>query len=355
MHNRIGMVVVGTGFGSAVHLPALRDSEHFQVVGVCGRDLERTKQSAQEFAVPHYGDRLEDLLNLPEVQAVSITTPPFLHYAQAKACLLAGKHVFLEKPVTMCVAEAEELQRLAEERGLVIGIDFEFRCVPHWQFFHDLLRRGEAGQLRLILLEWLVAGRANPHRRWNWYSQRACGGGALGALASHSFDYLHWLFGDLKLVSAHLSTAIKSRPDAEAVLQPVDSDDTCNLVLELGDGTPIYANISTVAYHGVGHWLTVYGDRATLAIGSGNLKDYVHGFQVFQGEAGQESWQCLELPASYQFAKTYPDGRIAPVKAVLERFAEAVLHGKPMIPSIREGIVSQSLIDRALTLSDLRC
>lgn len=354
MQNRLGIVVVGTGFGSVVHLPALQDSEYFRVVGIWGRTLERAKRSAEEFAVPHYGDRLEDLLHLPEVQAVSITTPPFLHYAQAKACLLAGKHVFLEKPVTMHAGEAQELQQLAEERGLVIGVDFEFRCVPHWQYFHDLLRRGEAGQPRLILLEWLVAGRANPHRRWNWYSQKSMGGGALGALASHSFDYLHWLFGEVKLVSAHLSTAIKARPDEEAVMQPVDSDDTCNLVLELGDGTPIYANISTVAYHGAGHWLTVYGDRSTLAIGSGNLKDYVHGFQVFQGMAGAEGLQCLALPESYQFAKTYPDGRIAPVKALLERFVQAILHGKPMIPSIREGIASQRLIDLAHQLADLR-
>lgn len=347
MTKKLQAAIVGTGFGKTVHLPAFQHSSYFTVGAIWGADRAKAEAIAKNNDIPVATDQLTEILDLPEIAVVSITTPPFLHYAQAKASLLAGKHIFLEKPVTMTVREAEELAEIAQAHNLIIGVDFEFRAMPQWCYFHDLLTAGRVGKLRLVTVEWLVAGRANPDRPWNWYSQKSQGGGALGALAVHSFDYLRWLFGEVSSISAQLSTGIKFRPDTQGTAQPVDSDDICLLNLELVDGTPVNMAISTVAHHGAGHWLTAYGEKGTLAVGSTNLKDYGHGFQVWYGANSDGELAVMPLPREYNLPHRFPDGRTAPVCSIVNKLGESISQAQKMTPSIREGIASQRLIDLA--------
>jgi predicted dehydrogenase len=333
---RVG--VAGTGFGKQVHIPGVNHCPGLTVTAVYDRDLAKAQAVATEFNIPFATDRFADLVD--RVEVVTIATPPFLHYEMAKTALLAGKHIILEKPVTMNVAEAKELDHLAQTKHLVAAVDFEFRYVPQWQHFRALLP--QVGRKRLVQIEWLVQGRANPQRTWNWYSQKQLGGGALGALGSHVFDYLNWLFGGVRQICAHLSTGIPYRPDGEGNLQPVDSDDTCQILAELQDGTPVTIVISTVAYNGRGHWLTVYGDEGTLVLGSSNLTDYVHGFAVRFAPPGKEL-SFLATPTSLPVI--FQDGRLAPFIALCEDFVKTIEGNVTNLPTLKEGIYSQQLMD----------
>jgi len=341
---KIGIGIVGTGFGQIVHIPGFQAHPDTEVIAVYQRNLEKAKLVADKFDIPYASDRLADLLANPAVQAVAISTPPFLHYEAAKASIEAGKHVLLEKPIALNVNEAIELDRLAQKQGVVVAVDFEFRCVPQWRYCKDLLDRGWVGKPRLITIAWLVQGRADAKRAWNWYSQKSRGGGALGALGSHTFDYVHWLFGDVKRLSGQLSTSIEVRPDLDGNTHLVDADDTCNILLELSDGTPCNISISTVTHRGRGHWVTIYGDRSTLVLGSPNLGDYVHGFSVQTAKSGGEL-EFLPVPPEYNLPQTYPDGRLAPFIAVCDRFVTAIQQNTPVVPGLREGIYSQLLMD----------
>ncbi|HEY9763815.1 MAG TPA: Gfo/Idh/MocA family oxidoreductase [Trichocoleus sp.] len=343
----IGVAVVGTGFGQKVHIPGLQAHHRTQVVALYHRDQEKARAIAQAHAIPHACTRLEDLVALPEVQAVSISTPPFLHYDQAKIVLEAGKHLLLEKPTTLSVEEARTLAALAEQQGVVATMDFEFRFVPAWQRLAELLQEGYVGQLRFVKVDWLVPGRANPDRPWNWYARKDQGGGALGAFASHTFDYITWLFGPVSRLCARLYTAIPQRPDPETGdLKPVDADDTCNLMLELADGTPCQVAISSVTYGGRGHWVEVYGDRGTLVLGSDNLVDYVHDFKLYGSQAGSPLTE-LAIPERLAFPKTYSDGRIAPFIRVVDHWVEDIDRGHATAPSLQDGVYSQLLMDLA--------
>ncbi|CAN1212707.1 Gfo/Idh/MocA family oxidoreductase [Tumidithrix helvetica PCC 7403] len=341
----VGVGVIGTGFGQIVHIPGLREHPHTEVVAVYHRDIAKANQVAEKFQIPYTCDRLEDLFSIPKVEAVTISTPPFLHYIAAKAAIASGKHILLEKPTTLSVAEAIALYHLAAKHKVVAAMDFEFRFVPEWRYFKHLLDRNFVGKKRLITIDWIVQGRADPRRAWNWYSQKTCGGGALGSLGSHTFDYVNWLFGSVKHLCGQLSTAIPERPHSDGTMRPVDADDTCNILLELEDGTPCNICISTVSYQGSGHWVTVYGDRATLVLGSGNKSDYVHGFQVQQAEVGKVEMEVMPIPSEYQLPQTYPDGRLAPFIAICDRFVNAIRTESPMLPSLREGVYSQLLMD----------
>lgn len=343
----IGVAIAGTGFGQKVHIPAFKAHPQTEVVAVYHRDLNKAKAIADSHNIPHACDTIANIVALPEVQAVSISTPPFLHYEMAKTVLQAEKHLLLEKPVTLNATEAKELYQLAKERGVVATVDFEFRFVPGWQLFAELLSEGYVGEMRLIRIDWLGSSRADTSRPWNWYSDKEKGGGALGSLGSHTFDYIHWLFGPVRRLSAHLSTAIPARVDpTSGALKPVNTDDTCMLALELANGTPCQVAISAVVHAPRTHWVEVYGDRGTLIVGSENQKDYIHGFRVWGSELGKPLTE-IEIPNRLIFPKNYADGRISAFLRVVEQWVQAIERKQEITPSLREGVYSQLLMDLA--------
>jgi predicted dehydrogenase len=345
MADQIGVAVIGTGFGQKIHIPGLQIHHRTEVVAVHHRDLAKAQSIAQAQNIPHACQTIEAMLSLPEVDAVSISTPPFLHYEMAKTVLAAGKHLLLEKPTTLNVQEAIELYQLAQSQGVVATMDFEFRFVPAWQRFAELLEEGYIGQKRLIKVDWLVSSRADANKPWNWYARKDQGGGALGAIGSHLFDYIAWLFAPIKRICGRLSTTIPTRVDpTTGTAKPVDADDTCVLMLELTDGTLCQANLSAVTYQGRGHWVEVYGDRGTLVLGSDNQSDYVHGFKLWASQQGEPLAE-VEIPERLAFPKTYPDGRLAPFTRVVDRWVQSIDQNTSLTPSLKEGIYSQLLMD----------
>lgn len=348
MTSEIGVAIVGTGFGQKVHIPAFEAHHRTRIVAVYHRDLAKAQAIAQAYAIPHACSTVEEIVALPDVQAVSISTPPFLHYPMAKTVLQAGKHLLLEKPTTLNVAEAKELQAIALQSGSITTMNFEFRYIPAWMQLAQLLTAGYVGQPRLIKIDWLVSSRADASRPWNWYAQKEKGGGALGAIGSHAFDYIAWLFGRIQRLSAQLTVSIPQRPDPAdgGQLKPVDADDTCLIMAELADGTPCQISLSAATYQGRGHWIEVYGDRGTLVLGSSNQKDYVHGFQLWGSQKGEPLTE-LEIPPELEFPRTWEDGRIAPFVRIVDRWVQGIEQGRSLTPSLSEGIYSQLYMDLA--------
>jgi predicted dehydrogenase len=352
MQQTIGVAVVGTGFGEKVHIPGFKAYPRTEIVAVYHREMEKAKKIASAHNIPHACTTIEDIVAIPDVQAVSISTPPFLHYEMAKTVLQAGKHLLLEKPTALSVQETKKLYQMAKSpdsalinRGGIATVDFEFRFVPAWLLFEEFLAEEFVGNKRLIKIDWLVSSRADASRPWNWYARKDQGGGVLGAVGSHAFDYIHWLFGPVGRLCASLTTAIDARPDPKSgEMKLQDADDGCMVMLQLTDGTPVQLCISSVTYQGRGHWVEVYGDRGTLVLGSDNQKDYIHGFRLWAAKAGKQLSE-IPIPNRLEFPKNYADGRIAPFIRVVDRWVEGIDLGEAIVPSLKEGVYSQLLMD----------
>ncbi len=340
----IGVALIGTGFGQKVHLPAFVAHHRTQVAAVYHRDLAKAQAIAASHNIPFASDNFDAILQHPTVQAVSISMPPALHYPMAKAAIAAGKHVLLEKPTALNATEAQQLYILAASRNVAVTLNFEFRFIPAWQYLHELLQSGYVGNMRYIKIDWLGASRANPLRAWNWYAQRDQGGGTLGSIGSHSFDYLHWLFGEVSRLSARLSTAIHDRPDNLGNLQPVTSDDVCNITLELADGTPIQVCLSAVTIQGRGHFIEIYGDKGTLILGNSSQTDYINGFQLLGSQDGLDL-APIPIPDRLAFPQVFEDGRIAPIVRVVNQWVASIDQGCAIAPALREGLYSQMVMD----------
>ena len=350
------MALVGLGFGEKVHLPALRDCPLTEPVALWHHRPERLEQASASSGLPGFSS-YEALLADPRVDALVIATPPAPRMALAEAAIAARKHLLLEKPVALETSQIEALQRQALSAGVCVAVDFEYRAVPAFMQLAALLQQNSIGTPWLVKLDWLMGSRADGSRPWNWYSQRAAGGGVLGSLGTHAFDTLHWLMGPARQVSCLRSMAIPHRPlpDSSGRLAAVDAEDIALLQLELesaqGQLLPAQVSLASVTRPGRGYWIEVYGSEGTLVLGSSNQSDYVHGFQLWRSSAGGPLEEVAPDP-QWAFERTWPDGRVAPVRRLIGWWAEAAMAGRPMLPGLSEAVHSQLICDRALQAAD---
>jgi predicted dehydrogenase len=202
-----GAVVVGTGFGTRVHVPALRDAG-FDVVALVGRDAGRTERRAQRLAIPNACATLAEALALPEVDAVTIATPPDTHARLAIEACEAGRHVICEKPFALDRREAARMLDAAVRAGVTHLVGHEFRWATDRAVVARALRDGLIGEPRVFSLVQYVPLVADPSAtnvpRW-WFDPDR-GGGWLGASGSHVVDQVRTWLGEIDTVSAALPT-----------------------------------------------------------------------------------------------------------------------------------------------------
>lgn len=143
-----GILAAGTiaaKFAGTVN--AMRD-EGEELVAVGSRSAEKAQQFAEKHGIPGAYGSYEELVSDPDVEAVYIATPNNMHYSNALLCLNAGKNVLCEKPFTTSAADAANLYRIAEEKGLFIMEAFWIRFLPLYEKLLEIIRSGEYGELR---------------------------------------------------------------------------------------------------------------------------------------------------------------------------------------------------------------
>jgi len=143
MSKTIKVALAGAGAFGIKHLDGIKNIDGVEVVSLISRDLEKTKEVADKYGIKHITTDLADSLALPEVDAVILCTPTQMHAAQSIACLKAGKHVQVEIPLADSWKDAEEVVKLAKEKGLVAMCGHTRRFNPSHQYVHNKVKAGE--------------------------------------------------------------------------------------------------------------------------------------------------------------------------------------------------------------------
>jgi predicted dehydrogenase len=139
--------VIGYGYWGPNIVRNLRGLEGCQLVGICDQSpAARKRIQAAHPGVPVFSDA-QELICSPDVDAIAVITPVWTHYELAKAALENGKHVFVEKPFTANVAQAEELINLAAQKNLQIMVDHTFLFTGAVRKIQQLLAEGALGKL----------------------------------------------------------------------------------------------------------------------------------------------------------------------------------------------------------------
>ncbi|MBD3627486.1 Gfo/Idh/MocA family oxidoreductase [Cyclobacterium sp.] len=209
---KIKVAVVGTGFIGPAHIEALRRNPNIEVAALCEVNEELAKAKAAQLGIAK-AMLFEDMLKDTSIRAVHICTPNFLHYAQSKAVLEAGKHVVCEKPLATKIEEAEELVKLAKKSGLVNAVHFNLRYYPMVRQMKTMRESGELGDIYSImgsyLQDWLFL---QTDYNWRLEPDKSGDSRAIADIGSHLLDLTEYVTG-LKIteVMADFSTVHKTR------------------------------------------------------------------------------------------------------------------------------------------------
>ncbi len=275
---RVG--VIGTGFGSTVHVPAFKAAPDFEVVAVVSRHRANAERVAGEHGIAWSGDDVHAMLREVDPDVVSIATPAGAHHDMVLAAAGAGKHILCEKPFAMNVQQAQAM--LDAVRGARVGhaVNHEFRMIPARQAFRRMVAEGFLGtpfDVRALLDMGMLL---NTERKWTWWSDRQQYGGMLQAMTSHLIDHLLWTFGDIASLSGRLDTYIRTRRTDDGGEREVTSDDANSALLRFANGASglIYvsgvsrANRNIIEAHGSAGSLSIDNNRLLAGHEPGKLE-----------------------------------------------------------------------------------
>ncbi len=184
--------LAGEGAMGFNHIKVLQQLDDVEVVTLAGGVEEDAAAFAQAWEIPHYSLDLETCLNQPEVEAVVLATPNQVHAAQAEQALSMGKHVLVEIPMGLNLAEAEHLVDMEEKTGLVCMVCHSYRySAPH----REIVRRVRTGELHLhhIVQQTYFFRRENTNmfgKPRSWTDE------LLWHQACHMVDFIYWLFDE---------------------------------------------------------------------------------------------------------------------------------------------------------------
>ena len=195
---RFGIIGInGRGGGLAREVAA---SDRAEVVAVADLNEEAANALVAETGGDVWAD-YEAMLSGAKLDAVVIATPHHLHSPMGLACLEAGLHTFIEKPISNTVAEADKLVDLAKSKALKLGIGHNYRTFPGNIAMKKLV--DELGDIHRVLWQWIDTRVETYYDRDIWRSTWAnAGGGVLLNQTSHDIDLMCWMLGEPAEVSS---------------------------------------------------------------------------------------------------------------------------------------------------------
>lgn len=168
--------IVGPAWIAGAFAKALRDHTAQRVVAVSSRSLDRAASFAAEHGIEHALSGVEQLVTHPEVDVVYVATPQSEHLSIGLAAIAAGKHVLIEKPITVSAAQARTLADAARSAGVLVMEAMWSRYLPQASVIRTLLADGVLGEVRAVLADHGQAIPADPQHR---LYRPELGGGAL--------------------------------------------------------------------------------------------------------------------------------------------------------------------------------
>lgn len=196
---------IATAFASDLRTAGL------DVVAVGSRSQASADEFARRFDIPRAHGSYAALAEDPEVDIIYVATPHPMHHEDARLALQNGKHVLVEKAFTLNRAEAEDLQRLGAENGLLVMEAMWTRYLPHMVRLREIIAEGTLGEIRSVSADHTQSLPTDPAHRLN---DLALGGGALLDLGIYPISFIWDVLGEPVGITA-TARLIETGADAE--------------------------------------------------------------------------------------------------------------------------------------------
>jgi len=257
MSDSVGFAILGAGMVADYHCQAIATNTELgaRLVAMGHYNPDRFPEICAQFGVPCLSQ--DELLADPAVDVVCICTPSGQHTAQTIAAANAGKHVLVEKPLALSLADADAMITACDRAGVKLGVALQRRAESILQHIHSAIRAGDLGDLTLGVV-------TVPYYRPQAYYDQADwrgtwtldGGGVLMNQGIHLVDLLVWYMGDPLEVQAQANTLHRD----------IDVEDTLTATLRFAKGALATITATTTATPGFPHRIEIYGTLGGIQV-----------------------------------------------------------------------------------------
>jgi myo-inositol 2-dehydrogenase/D-chiro-inositol 1-dehydrogenase len=271
---RTKVAILGTGFISDIHIESYhRFIPEAEVVAVFSRTAENAEAFAKKHGIAEWYTDIAALLEQSDCEVVDICLPNFLHAKATIAAAKSGKHVIIEKPLSVTLEEADEMIETCKKHGRKLMYAEELCFAPKYERVRKLVSEGAIGDIYMLKQSEKHNG---PHSDWFWNVDLA-GGGAMMDLGCHAMAWFRWMLGGkptVKSVLATMSTVLhKDKTLAE---------DNAITIVEFEGGVTAMAENSWAKHGGMDDKIEVYGLEgvcyADLFMGNASLTYSKNGY-----------------------------------------------------------------------------
>ncbi len=311
---RVG--VVGIGYWGPNLVRNLYETDGVELVAVADRESDKVSKMTRRYpSVKGYNDGA-DVIADSSIDAIVIVTPAETHYAMAKTALEAGKHVLVEKPLTLLPEESLELTELADQKGLTLMVGHTFEYNPAVRRLKEIVQAEDFGKIRYIYCTRVNLGifRHGINAMWN--------------LAPHDLSILFYLLEEPPVAIRALGRSF-IKPDVE---------DVVFLFLEFASGSMAHVHVSWLDPSKVRR-VTVVGEKRMVVYddldSEQKLKLYDRGFESTLFEDGGILDYQVRLRGGDILAPKIENRE--PLRVECEHFIECVREGKPPLTGGRNG------------------
>ena len=284
----IGVGLIGTGYMGKCHAlawnavrPVFGDGPKPRLVHLAGVSADLAARRAEEFGFERSTADWRALIDDPDVEVVSVTTPNAFHAEMAIAALEAGKHVWCEKPMAVALADAERMAAVAKAAGTVTALGYNYIQNPVIRHIRRLLDEGTIGTVNHVRFEMDEDFMADPEALFYWKSEASSGYGALDDFGVHPLSLVQFLFGGVSRVMAQLSMPYPDRPAREGGRRKVETYDIASVLMQLSNGASGVMALDRSAWGRKGRIaMQVFGSKGTIAYDQERMNEY----QLFVAE-----------------------------------------------------------------------
>ncbi|MBT7122210.1 MAG: Gfo/Idh/MocA family oxidoreductase, partial [Clostridia bacterium] len=289
--------------------------------------------------------------------------PNVFHKDLVIKALIAGKHVYCDKPLTSNSTEsAEVLEALKDVKGQTTQMALQMRFYPATMLAKKLIDEGKLGKTYLFRTSYLHASGTNPMKALSWKQDKKFGGGGvLLDLGSHAFDLMYGLLGEYDSAYTLLDIAYDERPNAEGKMVKVEGEDTSITMVKMKSGPTGIIEASKVA-SGTNDELRfeIHGEKGALRFNSmdaGYLEYYDNTIKEgpYGGNKGYTKIDCMskfEKPGGGFPNPKFTISFTRPHAHSLFNFINNVYEGKESTPSFAEGAYIQHVMEKCYESAD---
>ena len=358
--NKIGIGVIGCGtVAQKGHLPWYWENPETEIIAVCSDIEEEARNTAKRWGAKYWFTNYKKMLDLEEINAISICAPVWLHKEIVIQAAKKGKHILCEKPMARNVKECNEMINEARKNKVKLMIGFTKRFNPGFQEIKNIINGGLIGRVYHLDIHWNLYFPPGSRPARIFCEEKRVGGGVLLDNCCHYIDTFRWLLNsEVETVFAEISKVIPERIYEDQVILILKFKNGVTSILDMGLNR--VEEVEKSAWGKAPTYSQEFTERGFIYGTEGTIYFNVPPFESVEAVdinvyllKGKNckfgGWHKIELPIVRQ-----PGGPLAPgivltypFKREIDHFIDCIINNKSMIVTGEDGEITLAVVEAA--------